>query len=203
MLIVGAKGHAKEITGILATLYQTDNLFFFDDLSTGPGDSFFRSFEIVKTSDHAKKLFETDPRFILGIGKPSLRKKLSGRFSSLGGELTSIISPDATIGGSVRLHTGLNIMTGAVITEDVEIGEGTLIHIHSSIHHDVRIGSYCELSPGCRILGNVTIGSLVSIGSNAVILPGIKIGDEAVIGAGAVVTKNVEPGLVVKGIPAR
>jgi acetyltransferase-like isoleucine patch superfamily enzyme len=42
-----------------------------------------------------------------------------------------------------------------------------------------------------------------SIGSGAVILPGVVIGEGALVAAGAVVTRNVEPGAVVAGCPAR
>ena len=47
------------------------------------------------------------------------------------------------------------------------------------------------------------VGDRVSIGSGAVILGGLSIGDDALIGAGAVVTRDVEPGAVVAGVPAR
>jgi acetyltransferase-like isoleucine patch superfamily enzyme len=43
----------------------------------------------------------------------------------------------------------------------------------------------------------------VSIGSGAVIRGGITIGEDALVGAGAVVTKDVAPGTVVAGCPAR
>jgi acetyltransferase-like isoleucine patch superfamily enzyme len=42
-----------------------------------------------------------------------------------------------------------------------------------------------------------------SIGSGAVILCGVTIGEGALVGAGAVVTKDVPPGAVVAGVPAR
>src|SRR5207245_4913200 len=42
-----------------------------------------------------------------------------------------------------------------------------------------------------------------SIGSGAVILAGITIGEGALVGAGAVVTRDVPPGAVVVGNPAR
>jgi len=42
-----------------------------------------------------------------------------------------------------------------------------------------------------------------SIGSSATILAGVTIGEDAIVGAGAVVTKNVRPGTIVAGVPAR
>jgi acetyltransferase-like isoleucine patch superfamily enzyme len=47
------------------------------------------------------------------------------------------------------------------------------------------------------------IGNNVFLGANAVILPGVKVGDGSIIGAGAVVTKDVPPGTVVGGNPAK
>jgi acetyltransferase-like isoleucine patch superfamily enzyme len=42
-----------------------------------------------------------------------------------------------------------------------------------------------------------------SIGSGALILGGVTIGAGALVGAGAVVTRDVAPGQVVAGVPAR
>jgi acetyltransferase-like isoleucine patch superfamily enzyme len=42
-----------------------------------------------------------------------------------------------------------------------------------------------------------------SIGSGATLLSGITIGENAIVGAGSVVTRNVPPGTIVAGNPAR
>lgn len=49
----------------------------------------------------------------------------------------------------------------------------------------------------------VVIGHDVWIGHGATLLPGVTIGNGAVIGAGAVVSRNVEPYMIVGGVPAR
>ncbi len=49
----------------------------------------------------------------------------------------------------------------------------------------------------------VTIGDSVWIGGGSRILPGVTIGDRSVVGAGSVVTRDVPPGVVVAGNPAR
>jgi acetyltransferase-like isoleucine patch superfamily enzyme len=41
------------------------------------------------------------------------------------------------------------------------------------------------------------------IGANATILPGKEIGEDALVGAGSVVTKNLPPGKVYAGVPAK
>jgi serine O-acetyltransferase len=52
-------------------------------------------------------------------------------------------------------------------------------------------------------LGVPTIGDHVYVGANAVVIGTIHVGDGAVIGAGSVVLRDVPPGSVVAGNPAR
>lgn len=49
----------------------------------------------------------------------------------------------------------------------------------------------------------ITVGANAFVGVRAVVLPGVTIGEGAVIGAGAVVTRDVAPGKIVAGCPAR
>lgn len=49
----------------------------------------------------------------------------------------------------------------------------------------------------------IVVEDHVWIGSSAIILPGVTIGRGAVVAAGAVVHRDVEPGTVVGGVPAR
>lgn len=51
--------------------------------------------------------------------------------------------------------------------------------------------------------GCIEIMDNVFIGADTIILPGVKIGPNAIVGAGSVVTKDVLPGQIVGGAPAR
>jgi sugar O-acyltransferase (sialic acid O-acetyltransferase NeuD family) len=204
MIVVGAGGHAKEVLGVFRDAGVTKDIYLYDDVNQGLPEFLYGKFPILTNQRDAAFVLAKDPHFVLGIGNPMHRKALTERFNVLDGKLTSVISKNALIGSyQVNLGAGLNVMAGAIITEEITIGQGTLVHIHSSIHHNCTIGEFCEILPGCKVLGNVTIGDMTSIGSGATILPNIIIGSNVIVGAGAVVTKNIPSGMVVKGVPAR
>lgn len=205
MLIVGAKGFAKEVLEIIHQMNQLENLIFFDDVNDDINGSLYEKFPILKTSEEVSDYFRTiDNRFTIGIGNPVLRKKLYDKFSSFGGIFTSTISPLASIGyyGN-HIGIGSNIMTGTVITSDVHIEKGTLINLNCTIGHDSIIGKFVELSPGVHISGNCIIGDYTVLGTNACVLPKLTIGKNVIIGAGSVVTKDLPDNCVAVGIPAK
>ena len=65
-------------------------------------------------------------------------------------------------------------------------------------------GSHDYTKPNLPLLRPpITIGSGVWIAAQAFIGPGVTVGDNSVVGARAVVTRDVPPGVVVAGNPAR
>ncbi|MFM7852972.1 MAG: NeuD/PglB/VioB family sugar acetyltransferase [Flammeovirgaceae bacterium] len=204
MIILGAGGHAKELLGVLAEQPINEDVFFYDDVTTDLPPLLFNKFRILRSQLEVNEVLKKDSRFVIGVGNPVNRYELAKKFVAWGGILTSVVSTSAMIGKfNVKLADGLNIMKNAVITEDVVIGTGSLIHIQSCVHHDCRIGQYCEILPGSRLLGGVRIGDYTSIGSGAIVLPKVKIGTRVKVGAGAVVTKDVSDDMTVKGVPAK
>ena len=82
------------------------------------------------------------------------------------------------------------------LIDNVEFGEGVIVFAFTNLYG-------CHIGDGTRIGPFVEIQRGASIGSGAVVLGGVTIGERAVIGAGAVVTRDVAPGEVVAGVPAR
>ncbi len=205
MLIIGAKGFAKEVLEVLHQLNQLENLVFYDDVSDDVPEKLFGQFPVLRTAQEASVYFKTiENQFTIGIGNPVLRKKLYDKFTALGGVFTSTISPLATIGSyGNHIETGCNIMTGSVITSDITIKKGTLINLNCTIGHDSVLGEFVELSPGVHISGNCTIGDYSVFGTNATMLPKLTIGKNVIIGAGSVVTKDLPDNCVAVGIPAK
>jgi sugar O-acyltransferase (sialic acid O-acetyltransferase NeuD family) len=203
MIIIGAKGFAKQLIEVFFQNDDTNEIFFFDDVSMGSTNRLF-GFEIIRSIEMAKSVLHKNPAFSLGIGQPIIRRLMAGKFQALGGQLTSVISPKANLAHHTEnIGMGCTILTGAVVENDAFLDEGVLVNILAVIHHDVMIGKYCEIGPGAKVLGECKLEENVSVGANAVILPKITIGKDAIIGAGAVVTKDVPQGCTVIGNPAK
>lgn len=101
-----------------------------------------------------------------------------------------------TLGDRVQINQAVQLdMTGGLaLGDDVLISEGVVIYTHDHGHdpHSAPAANPKIVEPH------------VWIGMRAIILPGChKIGTGAIIGAGAVVTRDVSPGAIVAGNPAR
>ena len=206
MVIVGAKGLAKEVLDIFHQRQQLDGLYFFDNLSKDLPTLLYDRFPILTSHDEVVSHFQKtgDRNFTLGLGTPLLRHRMINAFKTLGGICTSAISPRAMMGayGNV-IEEGVTILDGAVITNGVKIGSGTLINPPCSISHDAKIGTFVEMAPGSRVTGGTNVGDFSILGTNAVILPRVTVGRNVYVGAGAVVREDVPDNCMVAGVPAK
>ncbi len=138
---------------------------------------------------------------------PGIARSQRGRIAAAGG---------CHFSTGVVLHAyGGNISLG----QDVFLGPYTVIYGHGG----VEIGDHTLISMHCRILSSnhtvpppgvlirsqpdillpTKIGRDVWLGASVTVLGGVTIGDGCVVGAGAVVTKDLPPGAIAHGVPAR
>lgn len=83
---------------------------------------------------------------------------------------------------------------------------GDNVHIVSGcnfVTHDGGVLILRDREPDLEVTKPIVVGNNVYIGINCTILPGVTIGDDVIVGAGSVVNKDVAPGTVVAGVPAR
>lgn len=94
------------------------------------------------------------------------------------------------------VSVGLSAMMDIFYPELITIGDNSVIGYNSTILcHEFLVDEYRT--------GEVIIGRDVMIGANCTVLPGVQIGDGAVVGACALVNRDVLPGSLVVGVPAR
>jgi sugar O-acyltransferase (sialic acid O-acetyltransferase NeuD family) len=205
MVIIGAKGFAKDVLEVFIQSNPASKLAFFDDVTEDVGDFLFGKYPILKSEREVKLYFqENDSTFTIGIGNPYLRFKLFKKFISWGGTLSSSISPLSIIGSwDVKIGDGCNLLCNTVLSNSVTVGTCCIIYYGVTIAHDCTIGDFVELSPKATLLGNVEIDAFSQIGAGAIILPRVKIGRNVTVGAGAVVTKDIPDNCIVIGVPAK
>jgi len=110
-------------------------------------------------------------------------------------------------GGGIRIGAHSYVGPRCVLfgAGGIEIGESALISpgvVITSHQHTITDAAVDVRLQPIRF-GPVVIERNVWIGANAVVLPGVRIGEGSVIGAGAVVNRDVPPGVIAVGVPAK
>jgi serine acetyltransferase len=106
-----------------------------------------------------------------------------------------------TLGIELRPQTQIGPGLRLFHAQALVVHEGTQIGANVTLRQSTTIGSK-RLADGSTS-ACPQLGDAVEVGANAVIIGAVRIGDGAVVGAGAVVVKDVPPGAVVAGNPAR
>ena len=126
----------------------------------------------------------------------------------------------ATLEDDVRIGPYSHLRPGAYLEQGVGMGnfgevkaarlrKGTKMH-HFSYVGDADVGERVNIGAGTITMNydgvnkhRTTIGNDAFIGSDTLLRAPITVGEGAVTGAGAVVTKDVAPGMLAVGVPAR
>ena len=204
--IWGSAGHAKVLASLVRSI-GGDVIATFDN---DPGASALAGVPLfVGSAGFAAWLAQTSApgavRGLVAIGgqRGADRLALQSLFARHGLVLEPIVHPAASVCGSARLGAGTQVLARAVVAADAVLGAACIVNHAASIDHECVVGDGVHVAPGATVCGLVTIGARAMIGAGAVVLPRRSVGEDAVVGAGAVVTRDVPPGAVVRGNPAR
>jgi acetyltransferase-like isoleucine patch superfamily enzyme len=167
------------------------------------------------------------------IGAPPMGKKEGELKTVIGDDAVirshSVVYAGNSIGDHFQTGNHASIREENSIGNNVSVGTKSVVEFKTKIGDNVRIHSqvfipeYSELQEGCWIGPNVVLtnapypkslrakefleGVVVErnakIGANSTILPGVRVGENSLVGAGSVVTRDVPPGKVVTGNPAK
>lgn len=130
------------------------------------------------------------------------RYETSKKVAEAGFEFTNLIHPSVDL-NCVEIGTGNYIQEAVILQADTIINNNSSVSLGALINHESVIGSSTFVAPGVVMCGRVIVEDGVFIGAGAIILPRVKIGAWSMIGAGSVVTKDIPPGSVAVGNPAR
>ncbi len=104
------------------------------------------------------------------------------------------VGPGVVIGRGCRVQNHVSVYAGVSLADEVFVGpNASFTNVRTPRAHVSRRE---ELAP-TRVERRATIGA------NATIVCGVSVGERAFVGAGSVVTRDVPPGALVVGSPAR
>jgi sugar O-acyltransferase (sialic acid O-acetyltransferase NeuD family) len=205
VLGVGAGGHAKVVLEILAASRGYDVVGLLDADPARAGTE-LHGFPVLGGDELLERQYDAGvSHAFIGLGGAAdtrPRRHLYERVRSVGFDVVSAMHPSAVISPSARIGKGATIAACAVVGPDVVLGENVVVNTGAVVDHDCRVGDHVHVAIGARIASGVVVEDGAHVGAGATVLQGLRVGAGSVVGAGAVVVHDVDPGLVVVGVPA-
>jgi UDP-2-acetamido-3-amino-2,3-dideoxy-glucuronate N-acetyltransferase len=105
------------------------------------------------------------------------------------------------VGAACKISSHTFICDGVEIEDEVFVGHGALF-VNDRFPRATTEEGAPKTDADWTLLRTV-VERGASLGSGVIVLGGVRIGERALVGAGAVVTRDVAPGSIVAGVPAR
>jgi acetyltransferase-like isoleucine patch superfamily enzyme len=111
------------------------------------------------------------------------------------------IQKNATVGKRCKISSHTFICEGVSIEDNVFVGHGVMF-VNDMYPRATAPEGGLQTEQDWKV-EKTLVKKGASIGTGATILANVTIGEDAIVGAGAVVTRDVPPGTIVAGNPAR
>lgn len=203
--VYGASGFGREVLPIVRqSMKSSDRVVFIDDSNQ---DEKLNETDVVDWEGFIS-LENSEKSVCIAIADANIRSKIVEKCDSSNISLINIFASNSVVLDEVELADGAIICPFVMLTSNIKIGRSFHANIYSYVAHDCVIGDFVTLAPSVKCNGNVVIEDYAYIGTGAIIKQGSPgkptvIGKGAVVGMGAVVTKDVAPGAIVVGNPAK
>ena len=130
---------------------------------------------------------------LIAINNPLLRKKIKKNLENKKiFNYPYLVDKNAILLNEINIGEGTIIFPGTIIDINSYIGKHCVINKLCSIGHDVNLKDFITISPQVMIGGNTFIAENVFIGGSSSLREGISISKNITIGMGSMVTKNIE-----------
>lgn len=140
---------------------------------------------------------------VCAVGSARVRKIIINKFKDSNVKFATVIDPSVIISDKVQIGEGTIVCAGTIITVDVSIGSHVIINLDCTLGHDAIIHDFVTIYPSVNVSGNAKVGECSELGTGMQIIQGKNIGTGSIVGAGAVVVKDIPDYCTAVGSPAR
>jgi len=195
LIILGAGVHAAEMVEIVARVNAVQPAWDLRGLIAAPGEAAEGTVNgaVVlggRWEDYA------DAVFVPAFGWP--RELLPPRES-----LVSLIDPSAFASRTATIGAGCVVYPQCFVGVNARLGDCVFCLSGAVINHDDVIEDGVTFASGAMLAGDVHVEADCYLGQGCMVRQFVRVGRGSMIGMGAVVVKDVAPGSVMVGNPAR
>lgn len=130
------------------------------------------------------------------------RRKIASILDKHNCQVVSLIHPSINV-KYAKIGYGSILVEGCVVGINAKIGNYLTCRFGTIISHNVILGDFVYLGPRVTLCGFSILEDGVYLGAGSTILPYVRVGAGSVIGAGSLVTKDILPGVIAYGNPAK
>lgn len=192
--LYGAGGHGKVIADVVKAMGSEISCVFDKNPEVDP----IAGVDVIS----AEEINQFEDPIIITVGNNEIRKKIAREIENQALKFGKAIHPKAIIAEDAEIGEGTMICHGTIVQTGARIGKHCIINTGTIIEHDCTIGDFVHISPGAILCGKVTVGEGSWVGAGSVVIQCREIGEWSVVGAGSVVIKDVPSGVLSCGNPA-
>ena len=206
IIVIGAGGMGKEALWLIERINEVEptwNILGVLDDSLLFADTTVNNYSVLGGCNDVTKY--KNAYFVCAIGSSIVRKRVVEKIQQINPSIkfATLIDPSVIISDHVQIGEGTIICAQSIITVNVKIGNHSLINLDCKISHDCILNQFATLYPSVNLSGNTIIGDCCEIGVGSVVIQSCRVGNEAIVGAGAVVIRDIPPHCTAVGCPAK
>lgn len=204
LYIIGAGGFGREVAWLVERINEVNPIWnlkgFIDDKESLWG-SVEGEYLVLGGCEYLNSL--NNVYAVCAVGSAKVRKIIIDKLKNSNVKFATLVDPSALVSNRVEIGEGSIICAGTVITVDIKIGNHVIINLDCTIGHDDVIEDFVTIYPSVNVSGNVLIGECSELGTGMQIIQGKKVTPNTIIGAGAVVVKDCAESGTYVGSPAK
>lgn len=160
LLILGAGSHGNGVKETAEKLGIFQSIKFLDDNIAGN--------DIIGTCLDYLSFCDEFPAAFPAFGNNKLRRAWTIRLRNAGYMLPRLIHPDTTISNNVEIGEGTIIMAQATVNSGAKIGKSCIVATNGMVGFDASVGSYSHIDCGSIVMKTAYVPEMTVIESGAI-----------------------------------